>query len=126
MNKTELAQRKAFSEVDRLMNEFAAMAEISSKQDGYKWLSKGQYYLKDGEFLYLNGMAAHANYTRYAQQHGQVPIIATFAQFKELVRHTRYCETIQAIKEGFASNRPIMKLNISKMAERGIEVGSFE
>lgn len=127
MGKAELAQRKSFSEVDRLMNEFAVMAEISSKQEGsYKWLAKGQYYIREGEYMYLDAMAAHANYMRYAQQHGQLPIIQTYTQFKELVRHVGYCETIAAVKEGFARNRPVLKLNISKMAARGIEVGSFE
>lgn len=122
----ELAQRKSFSEVDRIMNEFAVMAELSSKEDGIKWLPKGQFYIREGEYLYLDGIAAHANYLRFSVQQQQAAIIASYQGFRDLIRHSRYCETISAIREGFARNRPVMKFNLSRMAERGIEIQCFE
>lgn len=122
---SEIARRKSHSEVDRLMNEFAAMAELSSKEGGMQWLVKGQYYLRDNKFLYLDGFAAHAQYTRFAVTMQQPPIIQTYAQFKELVRHSRYCETVSATVENFARGRPVMKFSIAAMAEKGIEVESF-
>jgi hypothetical protein len=126
LSSAEIAQRKTQSEADRVMNEFAVMAELSSKEDGYKWLAKGQYYVRDGNALYIDGIAAFAQYTRFAISQSQSPIIATYAQFRELIRHTRYCESASAVKENFARGRQVMKFNIALMAERGIEVQCFE
>lgn len=126
MSSEEIAQRKSQSEADRVMQEFAVMSELSAKQDGYGWLSKGQYYVRDGDDLYIDGIAAHAQYLRFAISQSQQPIIPTYQQFRELIRHTRYCESITAVKEGFARNRPVLKFNIRQMAERGIEVSCFE
>lgn len=126
MSSSEIAQRKTQSEADRVMNELAVMAELSSKDDGYRWLAKGQYYFREGNYLYLDGIAAHAQYLRFSISQSQPAIIATYSQFKELIRHTRYCESVSAVRDGFARGRQVMKFNISRMAERGIEVACFE
>lgn len=125
MTSHEIAQKKTFSEADRMMNEFAVMAELSSKENGPAFMVKGQYYLREGNYLYLDGIAAHAQYMRFANSMQQVPIIPVYQSFRDLIRHTRYCETISAVKEGFARGRMVMKFNIAKMAERGIEVQCF-
>ena len=126
MSASEILQRKSQSEADRLMAEFAVMAELSSKDEGYRWLTKGQYYVREGNDLYIDGIAAHAQYLRFAITQQQSAIIATYSQFKELIRYTRYCESVAAVREGFARGRSVMKFNIAKMAERGIEVQCFE
>ena len=122
----EILRRKSFSEIDRMMNELAVMAEISSKADGFKWLPKNQYYMRNETHMYLDGFAAHAQYLRFAVSQQQTPIIKTYASFKDLLRNAKYCETTSAIMPGFARDRQVIKLNLQKMAERGIEIDCFE
>ncbi len=126
LSSAEIAQRKSQSEADRVMNELAVMAELSSKEDERKWLTKGQYYIREGNSLYVDGIAAHAQYLRFTVSKSEKPIIATFQQFKELIRHTRYCESVAAVKDGFARGRQVLKFNVALMSERGIEVQCFE
>ncbi len=121
----EIAKRKTVSEVDRLMEEFAVMAELTAKDEGFRWLAKDVFYIRQGEYLYLDGVAAHASYMRYSTSQRQSPIIATYAQFRELVQNASYCESVATSLEGFAGGRNVMQFNIAKLAARGIEVGCF-
>jgi len=126
MRADEIATRKTQSEADRVMQDMAVMSEISSKQDGYPWLPKNQYYFREGNALYLDSISAHSQYCRYKMGFHERPVIQTHTQFKELIKFAPYCESVAAVRDGFARNRAVMKFNIAKLAEKGIEVSCFE
>ena len=122
-----LAVMKQRTEVDIIIDKLATMAAMSDSTGALPWLVEHEHYLVDGEWLYIDGLVAHAQYRSFcARVEHSIAVIEDYGQFKSLLKSEAYCDSTTYIKdENFARGRPILRLNLEKMAEKGIEVSAF-
>ena len=123
---TILAMVKQRSEVDIVMEKFATMAAMSDSEGSIPWLLEHVHYMRVDDYLYLDGLVAHAQYRSFCHRvDNALPVIDEFNQFKTLLRSEAYAEDLAAYIPGFARDRAVFKLSLSKMAEKGIEIAAF-
>lgn len=123
---TILAMVKQRSEVDIVMEKLATMAAMSEGDGSIPWLVEHVHYIRVDDFLYLDGLVAHAQYRSFCHRvDNAMPVIDEFNQFRTLLRSEAYAENLTAHLEGFARDRAVFKLSLSKMAEKGIEIAAF-
>lgn len=120
----QLSQAKLRSEVDLVVEKLAVMAALS---DGpHEWLAAGKHYLRTEEFLFLDTYIAHAMYLRYMSSVERQPaVIGSHAQFTDLLNQEEYCETLAVSVDGVARGRPMARLSLAGLAEKGVDVTLF-
>jgi hypothetical protein len=123
---TVLAMVKQRSEVDIVMEKMATMAAMSETEGSIPWLVEHVHYMRVDDYLYLDGLVAHAQYRSFCHRvDNAVPVIDEYGQFRTLLRGEAYAEDLNAHLEGFARDRAVLKLHLPKMAEKGIEIAAF-
>lgn len=122
-----LAVSKQRTEVDIVMDKFATMAAMSEGEGAMPWLVEHIHYLRDETHLYIDGLVALAQYRQFMNRvENSPPVIEEISQMKALLRTEPYCDSLDyAIGPDFARGRKVWKLDIAKMAEKGIEVSAF-
>lgn len=121
-----IATAKRRTEIDIIMTKLATMAALSQKDSGTPWLMPGQHYFKTPDHLYLDGLVCHALYVRYMNQVERTPpVVEDYAQMKPLLKSEAYCLSMAAFVQDFCNNKPVIKLDLRRMAEKGIEVDAF-
>ena len=118
----------AHSEVDAVIETMALMAAMSngSTSSNAMTLERGVHYMVVDDTLFLDIPICHAIYRRYAANVEKiVPAIANAKQFKILLAEEYYYVGETTVGTHFASNRPVSKLSIARMAEKGIDTSLF-
>lgn len=127
-NSVSMVSSKQKSEVDLIMEQLAAMAAITSAGDSYPWLSHNVHYLSvpEKDALYMDGLTSHAQYVSFSgRQNHESPVIGSYAVFRELISAEDYCESVSYKLDGFANNRACIKISLSKMKAKGIDISPF-
>lgn len=116
------------SEVDNVLIKMGVMVTISRtalESRAQKWMNEGIEYATDGTFLWLDPTLAHAAYTRFSSQYERVsPVINEYRQFIKLLETESYFVERER-NDRMITNRETLKLNLAKMADRGIDVSLF-
>ena len=125
VNASDLSIEKTRTEVDLVMEQISNMIELSKSERMTQWLTK-DHYRRIGNELLLDGIVAHAQYVRYmVGQHKSIAIDA-YNQFKQLIRSEDYCDSSEYQTPEFARGRKVLKINLNRLAHRGIDVNVFE
>jgi hypothetical protein len=123
---TILAMVKQRSEVDIVMEKLATMAAMSETDGAIPWLVEHVHYMRVDDYLYLDGLVAHAQYRSFCHRvDNSIPVIDEYGQFRTLLKGEAYAEDLNAHLENFARDRAVLKLHLPKMAEKGIEIAAF-
>lgn len=120
-----LAANKQRSEIDIVLDTLAQMAALT-EGDMPSWLIYGQHYLRDDTYLILDGLVAHAQYQSFMSRvRGSPAVIDNYREFRTLLAHEPYCESINFKHESFARGRLVFRLDVQKLRKKGIEVDAF-
>ena len=120
----ELILEKERSEIDTVIETLGHMAMLTS-QGMDTWLVEGKNFMVINGALYFEPQMAHLMYKRFSSRVGQPAVIENYRQFITLLRQEKYFETDKAIVERMAGTRYLVKLDMAKMAEKGIDPKSF-
>lgn len=122
-----LAVNKQRTEVDIVMDKFATMAAMSEGDGSMPWLVEHIHYLRVDNYLYLDGLVALAQYRQFMNRvENAPPVIEEISQMRALLRTEPYCDSLEfTVGPEFARGRKVWKLNLTKMAEKGIEIAAF-
>lgn len=120
-----LAAGKQRSEIDIVIDTMAQMAALT-EGDMPPWLIHGQHYKRDEDYLVIDALVAHAQYLSFMSRiRGAPAVIDNFREFRTLLAHEPYCDSINWKEEGFARERPVVRLAVAKLRKKGIEVDAF-
>lgn len=126
VNAHDIASEKQRTEVDLVMIEIATMVHISKEERMAQWLTKA-HYRRTGNILLLDGIVAHSQYCRYITSSHKTVAIEQYNSFRQLIRAEDYCESSEFIDpNGFGNGRKLLRLNLTKLAHRGVDVAAFE
>ena len=120
----ELILEKERSEIDTVIETLGHMAMLTA-QGIDTWLVEGKNFMTLNGALYFEPQMAHLMYKRFSSRVGQPAVIENYRQFITLLRQEKYFETDKAIVEKMAGTRYLVKLDMAKMAEKGIDPKSF-
>lgn len=119
----EIARNKARSEVDVMLEDIGTMISLSA--DGHEnWLREGRHYAVADQWLLLDIPIVHALYKRYKIQSREGAVIDSSGQFATLLKQEQYYEG-QVVSQVMGVSRPVAKLNLEKMEEKGILTSIF-
>lgn len=116
----------AHSEIDAVMEEMNVMASMP-RTPSDNWLVNGIHYVvvDDKQVLAIDPMMSHAVYRMYARSTGGVAVISSTKSFHGLLKDETYFIE-EAPAAGMASGRPLVRLSMAKMAEKGINTQNFK
>ncbi len=116
---------KLRTEVSLVVSEMAIMADAYEQGMDFTLIPR-QHYIVDQAYLYLDITVCHMLYTRWARTAGGRVIISSLQQFETLLSQEDFFDSYCTRPEIGDSLRKLGKLEISKMAERGIDVSMFK
>lgn len=132
-NAAEITVDKTRTEVDLIMGVISYMVRISTGNSGNSgeqqlrdWLPR-QHYKRTGNVLLIDSHVAHSQYIAFQVSQHKSIAIESHNQFIQLLRSEDYCDNAAYVDpDGFARGRPVVKMNLLRLSERGIEVSVFE
>ncbi len=125
-----VSQINARSEVDSVIEAFNIMVGQTLQGEGEAWMKEGTHILKDNDgYLYIDILLSHPNYSRYARQtlrpEDQV-LVGSYKGFRELLSdEPYYVGEVSGGIMGTNANRKYVKLDIAKIADKGIDTTFF-
>lgn len=122
----EITLAKSRTEVDAVMEDVASMIALSD--DGSEtWLTRFKHFSvdADGDYLYLDLPIVHLMYKRYQKHQRGVVIIESASQFAKLLAQEPYFVSATEVRNDMVLGRPVVKLDIQKMANKGHLVSMF-
>lgn len=112
------------SEIDNMLLDVALLISTADLEQGAQF-EKGQHFATDGNLLMLNVDLVMYGYLRYCSSVlRQQPAISTKQDFMGLVRDEDYFDGV-GCHQGVLGGKPFVKLNIDKMAAKGLDVSSL-
>lgn len=114
------------SEIDLVLQKMAVIIAISRSAEeaasGHVYLAEGQHYSVTQEYLVLDPVLAHANYTRYCtvDEH-TAPVINSGAQFIKLINEEPYFVKYEPYA-GMGGGRPMLFLSLQILQEKNIDI----
>ncbi len=121
----DIVLEKERSEIDQVIQTLGHMAMLTA-QGTETWLLEGKNFAVVNDYLYFEPQLAHLMYKRFSGRSGQAAVIDDYRQFITLLRQERYFESDKAILEKMAGTRYLVKLDMKKMTEKGIDANAFE
>jgi hypothetical protein len=118
----EIARGKVRSEVDAVLEDIGTMIALSA--DSEQWLRVGRHYVVTDDFLLLDLPVVHALYKRYKTSMRDSVTIDSTAQFITLLKQEIYYDGTVILPD-MGVNRPVTKLSLAKMDEKGMSVTLF-
>jgi hypothetical protein len=124
-NYQQIAKAAAVTEVDKILEFFAMMANEAQAAKGSPWaLIKGEHYSVEDGTLFLDAPVAYTNLRRWMQE---VPRIQTAVAFISACRSMPYYISDAAIAQDMrVQGRKVLALSVDKMLESGISAGFFQ
>lgn len=114
------------SEVDAVMETFVSLAASAVDDRANFKLEKDIHYVVKGDSLYLHPTLCFLEYIKYVSQvERRDPPINNISAFRTLLRNEPYCESVQALQQGFALGKPVFKLSLPALRDKGLDVDMF-
>lgn len=124
VNLMNISQEKNHSVVDRVLQTLSSMAGESSAKEGAPLaIEAGKHYVKTGEDLYVDFSLAYNLVLRYAHGIRQPLEITSVGMFRTLIKDEPY---YVGFVDAEFSPRKVIKLNLVKMDEKGIDISLFD
>ncbi|MNB94461.1 hypothetical protein D3C75_416130 [compost metagenome] len=114
------------SEIDLVLQKIAIIVAISRSADeaasGTVYLTEGLHYTVTPEYLVLDPVLSHANYTRYCTvDERSVPVIDSGAQFVKLITEEPYFVK-NAPHAGMGGGRAMLYLSLKELQAKNIDI----
>ncbi len=123
-NEQHISRDKGKTEVDSVIDAFNTMAGMEDGHSGKTYLVSGTHYVFSEDKLYIDVLMAHALYKRYSRAFAERVVITNLSQFRTLLKQEKYYIGNKSVST-MASNRSMEILDLSIMAEKGIEISHF-
>ena len=122
-----LAKITSRSEVDAVLEAFSNLAaSVVDDKSSYR-MEEGLHYHVEGDSLYIYPALSFLEYRKYmAHIERAEPAINNLSAMTALLKNEPYCVSVRAVCPGFANDRQVWKLSISKLEKKGIAVEMFQ